>query len=75
MLSLCLDNTTEQELTQLAQHKGKPIDQFLKDILLDYLEDVNDAALGDAAMEDILSGKEPVYSSAQAKVMLNDLDD
>lgn len=74
MFSLCLDNTTEQELTQLAQHKGKPMEQFLKDILLDYLEDVHDAALGDAVMEDVLSGKEPVYSSAQAKVMLNDLD-
>ncbi|NOY48439.1 MAG: hypothetical protein GXO84_09675, partial [Chlorobi bacterium] len=57
MLSLCLDNTTEQELTQLAQHKGKPIDQFLKDILLEYLEDVHDAALGDAAMEELEQGK------------------
>ncbi len=60
MLSLCLDNTTELELNQLAKHKGKLIDQFLKDILLEYLEDVHDAALGDAAMEELEQGKDAV---------------
>ena len=73
MLSLTLDKTTELELTQLAQCKGKPIEQLLKDILLEYLEDLHDAALGDAVMKDILSGKEAVYSCSEAKVILNDL--
>ena len=72
MLSLTLDKTTELQLTQLAQRKGKPIDQLLKDILLEYLEDLHDAALGDAVMKDILSGKEAVYSCSEAKVILND---
>jgi RHH-type rel operon transcriptional repressor/antitoxin RelB len=62
MLSLCLDNTTELELNQLAQHKGKPIDLFLKDIILEYLEDIHDAALGDAAMEELEQGKDTVIS-------------
>jgi len=62
MLSLALDNTTELELNQLAQHKGKPIDLFLKDIILEYLEDIHDAALGDAAMEELEQGKDTVIS-------------
>jgi len=60
MLSLCLDNTTELELTQIAQHEGKPMEQLLKDIVLRYLEDTHDAALGDVAMEELEQGKDAV---------------
>ena len=57
MLSLTLDKTTELQLTQLAQRKGKPIEQLLKDILFEYLEDLHDATLGDAVMDELKSGK------------------
>lgn len=68
------DANIEQELNQIAQQSGKPINELLKDVLLEYLEDLQDASLGNAVMDDILSGKESVYSSEQAKAMLYDLD-
>jgi predicted DNA-binding protein len=58
MQSLTVDKVMEQELSQLAEHQGKSIEQLLKDILLEYIEDAHDAALGDAAMEELEQGKD-----------------
>jgi predicted DNA-binding protein len=58
MQSLTVDKVMEQELSQLAEHQGKSIQQLLKDILLEYIEDAQDAALGDAAMEELEQGKD-----------------
>lgn len=63
MLVIDLDNTIELELNELAEQYNKSVPQFIKDLILEYLEDLHGAALGDAVMDDIVNGKEPVYSS------------
>lgn len=73
MLSLSLDDKTEQEFAQLAQRSGKPTEQFLTDILLDYLEDIHDAALGDAAIDRLESGEDFTVPFSEAKRQLNGL--
>jgi predicted DNA-binding protein len=73
MLSLTLDNTTELELNQLTQHKGKPIDLFLKDIVLEYLEDVHDAALGDVAMDRLMCGESSTIPYSEVKKQLKNV--
>lgn len=75
MLSLALDNSIEQEFSQLAQQSGKPIEQFLKDVLLEYLEDIHDAALGDAAMERLKKGESFTVPFSEVKRQLNELGD
>lgn len=71
MLSLAIDNTMELELTQLAQHKGKPLEQFLKEILLEYIEDANDADLGDSVMDDLKKGNSFTIPFSEIKEQLH----
>lgn len=75
MLSLELNETEEQEFLCLAEQQGKSINQLLKEIMQTYLEDVHDAALADAAMDDLISGKSTTVSFDEVKRQLNELDD
>jgi predicted DNA-binding protein len=62
MLTLDLNNDTEQELKMLADGQGKAVNQLLKDLVLEYIEDAHDAALGDAAMDELARGEDTVIS-------------
>jgi predicted DNA-binding protein len=62
MLTLDLNNDTEQELKMLADGQGKAVNQLLKDLVLEYIEDAHDATLGDAAMDELARGEDTVIS-------------
>jgi predicted DNA-binding protein len=62
MLTLDLNNDIEQELKMLADGQGKPVNQLLKDLVLEYIEDAHDAALGDVAMDELARGEDTVIS-------------
>jgi predicted DNA-binding protein len=74
MQSLTVDKVMEQELSQLAEHQGKSIQQLLKDILLEYIEDAHDAALGDAAMQELENGEDFTIPFSEVKRQMNELD-
>ncbi|MDP3009424.1 MAG: DUF6290 family protein [Methylococcales bacterium] len=75
MLTLELNQTEEQEFLYLAEQQGKSINQLLKEIMQTYLEDVHDASLADAAMDDLISGKSTTVSFDEVKRQINALDD
>lgn len=75
MLTLELTSDIEQALKSLAHSQHKPLEQLLKDVIFDYLEDIHDAALGDAAMDDLMNGKSTTISFAEWERQLDDLGD
>lgn len=75
MLTLELNNTLEQELHDLATQRGKPVSQLLKEMVAEYLEDIHDAALGDAAMDALARGESTIVSFEEVKRQLNELED
>ena len=75
MLTLELDGDTERELNQLANQQQKPIAELVNDLIQNYLDDLHDAALADAAIDDLVSGKSTRVGFAEVKRQLNELDD
>ena len=75
MLTLELDNDTERELNQLATQQQKPMAELVNDLIQNYLDDLHDAALADAAIDDLVSGKSTRVGFAEVKRQLNELDD
>ena len=58
MITLNLGNELEKKLQFLTQEQGKTLDQLLKEIVFNYLEDSHDAALADAAMDELMRGED-----------------
>jgi predicted DNA-binding protein len=56
------DAGTERELHRLAAAAGKEADQLIKEAVLNYLEDLQDAADAEAVLRRIESGEEQVIS-------------
>ena len=67
MLTLELNTELESELQCLADVQGRPVSQLLKELVLQYLEDAHDAALGDAVMDKLKNGQTSTVSFEEVK--------
>ncbi len=74
MLTITLDDTLEQALNVLVNPTGKTINQYIKDLILEQIEDAEDAALGDAAMDRLLRGESTTVPYSEVKRRLHELD-
>ena len=74
MLTISLDDAIEHELNQLAKQTGKPVSQFVIDLIIEYLEDIHDAALADAAMDRLMRGESSTVPYSEVKRMLNEME-
>lgn len=75
MFTLELNKALEQELQDLAVQRGRPVSQLLKEMITEYLEDIHDVALGDAAMDELVRGESTTVSFDEVKRQLNELAD
>lgn len=67
MLTLELNPSEEQEFLHLAEQQGKPINQLLREVMQEYLEDIHDAALADQAIERLERGESSTTSLQDVK--------
>jgi predicted DNA-binding protein len=74
MLTITLDDTLEQALNVLVNPTGKTINQYIKDLILEQIEDAEDAALGDAAMDRLMRGESTTVPYSEVKRRLHELD-
>lgn len=66
-ISFELDIETERRLNDLAKRTGKTPAFHLQELIAYGIEDLEDLYLAEATMQRVANGKEPVYSSAQAR--------
>lgn len=72
--SIRLDPITEQRLGNLAAKTGRSKAFYLRELVTNGLEDLEDYYLAAATMERVRKGEEKVYSAAEVKKDLG-LDD
>jgi predicted DNA-binding protein len=66
--------TLENQINQLADQAGQPIELFLEKVIADYLDDSNDIAEADVVYQRIQSCQETTLSFTQV-MQENGLDD
>ena len=72
--SIRLDPAIEQRLDQLAAQTGRTKAYYLRELVTNGLDDLEDYYLAAARMERVRKGEEKVYSAAQVRKDLG-LDD
>ena len=72
--SIRLDPTTEQRLDRLAAQTGRTKAYYLRELIENGLDDLEDYYLADATMERVRKGEEKVYSTEEVRKDLG-LDD
>ena len=65
--SIRLDPATEQRLDYLAAQTGRTKAYYLREIIKQGLEDVEDIYLADKALEDIRAGKSRTYTAEETR--------
>ncbi|HTP49485.1 MAG TPA: DUF6290 family protein [Anaeromyxobacteraceae bacterium] len=74
MIALRLPPEIEQRLEALSKATGRSKSFYVREAILDRLEDMEDAYLGAAVLERVRAGKEKVFTMAQVRKDLG-LDD
>jgi predicted DNA-binding protein len=74
MISIDLPKEIEQQLALLAQQKGQTTNRFAQEVLLNFLEDLEDYNAAVDAYAEFRASDEQVVSSEELKVRLG-LDD
>ncbi len=72
--SIRLDPVTEQRLDRLAAQTGRTKAYYLRELIENGLDDLEDYYLADATMERVRKGEEKVYSTEEIRKDLG-LDD
>ncbi len=72
--SIRLDPVTEQRLDRLAAQTGRTKAYYLRELVKNGLDDLEDYYLADATMERVRKGEEKVYSAEEIRKDLG-LDD
>ena len=72
--SIRLDPVTEQRLDRLAAQTGRTKAYYLRELVKNGLDDLEDYYLADATMERVRKGEEKVYSTEEIREDLG-LDD
>lgn len=73
-VSIRLDPKTEQRLDHLASQTGRAKSYYLRELIENGLDDLEDYYLADATMERVRKGQEAVMDSNEARKSLG-LDD
>jgi len=66
-ISFELNSETEQRLKDLAKHTGKTPEFHLQELIAHAIEDLEDLYVAESTMRRVISGNEPIYSSAQVR--------
>lgn len=74
MKTLSIPHEIEHKLNLAAQHQGKTIDQIVNDLIMEYLEDIEDARLAESALKRIEAGESELIDWETAKRELHGLD-
>ena len=74
MIALRLPPEVEERLEALAKATGRSKSFYVREALLEHLEDMEDAYLAAATLERVRLGKERVFTTAQVRKNLG-LDD
>lgn len=74
MMTLNIDDDTAILLRRLSEQEHVSPAQLIKNLLSDYLEDSADAAAADAALAELVSGKDDTISLAEWEQQLDALD-
>ena len=74
MYTLNIANSVEQKLNLAAQYQGKTIDQVLNDLIMEYLDDLEDGYLAEAALQRIESGESTLVDWEDVKKQLHELE-
>jgi len=74
MYTLNIANSIEQKLNLAAQYQGKTIDQVLNDLIIEYLDDLEDGCLAEAALQRIESGESTLVDWEDVKKQLHELE-
>ena len=74
MLTLDIDEDTASQLRQFSELVHVSPAQLIKHLLSEYLEDLADAAAGDAALAELMNGKDDTISLAEWEQQLNALE-
>ena len=69
-MSIRLDADSEQRIDQLAQQTGRTKAFYLRHLVANGLDDMEDYFLGAATMERLRNGKETVHSAAEVRQRL-----
>lgn len=69
-----LDSAIEQRLDQLAAQTGRTKAYYLRELVMNGLDDLEDYYLAAATMERVRKGEEKIYSATQVRNELG-LDD
>ncbi len=65
--SIRLDPVTEQRLDRLAAQTGRTKAYYLRELVKNGLDDLEDYYLADATMERVRKGEEKVYSTEEIR--------
>jgi predicted DNA-binding protein len=74
MQTYTISRDLEQKLGAVAQSQGKTIDQILNTLVAEYLQDLEDARLAEAALKRIEAGESALVDWEHAKRELHELD-
>lgn len=74
MMTLNIDDDTAILLRRLSEQEHVSPTQLIKNLLSDYLEDSADAAAADAALAELVSGKDDTVSLAEWEQQLDALE-
>lgn len=74
MRTFTIGNELDQKLTHAAQTLGKSVDQVLNDLICEYLEDLEDTYLAEAALKRVEAGESELVDWQDAKKLLHDVE-
>ena len=70
MLALRLPPEVEERLTELARKTGRTKSYYAKKAIIEYIEDLEDYYLGEAAYQEFIAGDQKTYTIDEARNLL-----
>ncbi len=70
MLALRLPPEVEERLTELARKTGRTKSYYAKKAIIEYLEELEDYYLGEAAYQEFIAGDQKTYTIDEASNLL-----
>ena len=65
----------EQPFQEIAEMEHKPVDEFLEQTLVEFIEDYHDARLAEQAIKEVRNGEDNVLSLTAARKLYDELVD
>jgi RHH-type rel operon transcriptional repressor/antitoxin RelB len=75
MSTIHLDTVTEQRLTHIAALQSKAPEQVIRDLLAEYLQDLEDAAEAEEILARLERGEEQTITLEELEARLDAMDD